>query len=285
MTPEERNLVTDCSIAWPRWKTPRAIARPSASSRTGCGRPPTPLYALVQTALIQDEALKRADARIRELEAQLGSRRRAAAAGRLPRRHARAASGDAARSPRAGSVPTVRRWLGAESASDGRPTAPYRADAQPTGTAPDAAAARRLAARSSARRPRAAAGVIGGSLLIRQHPLDDGRHRGRHRPTRPHEPAGGGQRSPWGGNSSSSDDNLAREPGSTTSAAAAAAAVAAGAAAMAFRQRYAARTQNEYDSDDDANDAASEQTTSTSSRRQRLRWRCRRRWRRGGDDE
>src|SRR6476620_596362 len=38
----------------------------------GLQRAPNALYPLVQTALVQDEALKRADARIRELEAELG---------------------------------------------------------------------------------------------------------------------------------------------------------------------------------------------------------------------
>ena len=38
----------------------------------GLQRAPNALYPLVQTALVQDEALKRADARIRELESQLG---------------------------------------------------------------------------------------------------------------------------------------------------------------------------------------------------------------------
>jgi uncharacterized protein len=35
-------------------------------------RAPQATYALVQTALVQDEALKRANARIEELQAQLG---------------------------------------------------------------------------------------------------------------------------------------------------------------------------------------------------------------------
>ncbi len=53
---------------------------------------PNALYPLVQTALVQDEALKRADARIRDLETELGIRPTAtAAAGRLPRQHARRA--------------------------------------------------------------------------------------------------------------------------------------------------------------------------------------------------
>src|SRR6476620_8428778 len=38
----------------------------------GLARAPNALYPLVQTALVQDEALKRADARIRELEDELG---------------------------------------------------------------------------------------------------------------------------------------------------------------------------------------------------------------------
>src|SRR6476620_10242431 len=38
----------------------------------GLKRAPNALYPLVQTTLVQDEALKRADARIRELEEELG---------------------------------------------------------------------------------------------------------------------------------------------------------------------------------------------------------------------
>ncbi len=50
-----------------------------------------PLYALVQTALLQDEALRRANARIEELQAQAGGveQRGTAASKQLPRQLAR----------------------------------------------------------------------------------------------------------------------------------------------------------------------------------------------------
>ncbi len=50
---------------------------------------PNAVYALVQTALVQDEALKHANARIQELEAQLGIGNEPPAPGRLSRQHAR----------------------------------------------------------------------------------------------------------------------------------------------------------------------------------------------------
>src|SRR5437588_13083223 len=72
MTPQERQLVEElfdrlASIE----KAPRDPDAVAAMNE-GLRRAPNALYALTQTALVQDEALKRADARIRELEAELG---------------------------------------------------------------------------------------------------------------------------------------------------------------------------------------------------------------------
>ena len=70
MTPQERALVTElfdrlASLE----KTPRD---PEAERliADGLSRAPNAVYALVQTMLLQDEALNRADARIRELEGE-----------------------------------------------------------------------------------------------------------------------------------------------------------------------------------------------------------------------
>jgi hypothetical protein len=68
MTPEERNLVTEL---FDRLATLEDAPRdPDAERliRDGLRQAPNAPYALVQTVLVQDEALKRADARIRELE-------------------------------------------------------------------------------------------------------------------------------------------------------------------------------------------------------------------------
>src|SRR5260221_8310128 len=68
MTPEERNLIIDL---FDRLATLEDAQRdPDAERliRDGLRQAPNAPYALVQTVLVQDEALKRADARIRELE-------------------------------------------------------------------------------------------------------------------------------------------------------------------------------------------------------------------------
>ena len=70
MTPEERELVTEL---FDRLATLENAPRDPDAERLiidGLRRAPNATYALVQTTLVQDEALKRADARIRELEAQ-----------------------------------------------------------------------------------------------------------------------------------------------------------------------------------------------------------------------
>ena len=70
MTPEERNLVIEL---FDRLATLEDAQRdPDAERliRDGLRQAPNAPYALVQTVLVQDEALKRADARIRELEGE-----------------------------------------------------------------------------------------------------------------------------------------------------------------------------------------------------------------------
>jgi uncharacterized protein len=70
MTPEERNLVIEL---FDRLATLEDAQRdPDAERliRDGLRQAPNASYALVQTVLVQDEALKRADARIRELEGE-----------------------------------------------------------------------------------------------------------------------------------------------------------------------------------------------------------------------
>src|SRR5215831_7677211 len=71
MTPEEQELV---SGLFDRLAALENSSRDPDAERAiteGLRRAPNAAYALVQTALVQDEALKRADARIQELEAAL----------------------------------------------------------------------------------------------------------------------------------------------------------------------------------------------------------------------
>ena len=72
MTPQESELVGDL---FDRLAKLESLPRDPAAERLiaeGAQRAPHALYALVQTALLQDEALKRANARIEELQAELG---------------------------------------------------------------------------------------------------------------------------------------------------------------------------------------------------------------------
>ena len=73
MTPEERSLVTDLFDRLARLEESPRDREAERLIQDGLRQAPNATYALVQTALIQDEALKRADGRIRELEAQLGA--------------------------------------------------------------------------------------------------------------------------------------------------------------------------------------------------------------------
>ena len=72
MTPQERKLIDEL---FDRLASLESNPRDPDAVRAineGLQRAPNALYPLVQTALVQDEALKRADARIRELEDELG---------------------------------------------------------------------------------------------------------------------------------------------------------------------------------------------------------------------
>src|SRR5690242_20626400 len=206
MTPEERNLVTDLFDRLARLEESPRDREAERLIQDGLRQAPNATYALVQTALIQDEALKRADIRIRELEAQLG-------AGAEPPRQGgflesmRESVFGRREAPRAGSVPTVR--PGGDSAPMGAPPA-YRSDAPPMAQAPmmgQPPAGGSFLGTAAA----TAAGVIGGSLM-----MDSIRSMMGHRGGSAHaayEPAGAGHGSPWGGNSSSGDGSMARALG------------------------------------------------------------------------
>ena len=79
MTPQERQRVTELFDRLATLETAPRDRDAESAIADGLARAPHAAYALVQTALVQDEALKRADARIRELEG--APLRRAAAPG------------------------------------------------------------------------------------------------------------------------------------------------------------------------------------------------------------
>jgi uncharacterized protein len=68
MTPQERQLVADLFARLASLENAPRDADAVRAINEGLERAPNALYALVQTVLLQDEALKRADTRIRELE-------------------------------------------------------------------------------------------------------------------------------------------------------------------------------------------------------------------------
>src|SRR5262245_39192952 len=106
MTPEERNLVIEL---FDRLATLEDAPRDRDAERLiqdGLRQAPNGTYALVQTVLLQDEALKRADARIRELEAERPAAEPPRPTGFLD--SMRESVWGRRDTPRSGSVPTVR---------------------------------------------------------------------------------------------------------------------------------------------------------------------------------
>ena len=68
MNPQERQLVDDLFDRLSKLESAPRDADAIAAISQGLRRAPNAVYALVQTTLLQDEALKRANARIQELE-------------------------------------------------------------------------------------------------------------------------------------------------------------------------------------------------------------------------
>jgi uncharacterized protein len=72
MTPQERQLVDDLFDRLARLESAPRDPEAMSAIMQGLRKSPNAVYALVQTTLVQDEALKRADQRIQELEAATG---------------------------------------------------------------------------------------------------------------------------------------------------------------------------------------------------------------------
>jgi hypothetical protein len=203
MTPQEQDLVEDLFDRLAKLET---LPRDPAAERQivqGAQRAPHALYALVQTALLQDEALKRANARIEELQAELGG-------GEEPRQR-QGGFLDSMRDalglgePR-GSVPNVRAGGGAPWRGPEPGGYPPQQTGYPPQMAPGYGGGPAFGTGGSFLGSAAstAAGVLGGALL-----LDGIRSMFGHQ-------SGGGHGSqalgsPWGG--SASDSQLARDAG------------------------------------------------------------------------
>ena len=85
MTPQERQLVDELFDRLARLENAPRDGEAERAISEGLARAPHAIYPLVQTVLVQDEALRRADARIRELT---GEDPALAADGRFSRQHA-----------------------------------------------------------------------------------------------------------------------------------------------------------------------------------------------------
>src|ERR1700746_1984061 len=72
MTPQEQELVNDLFDRLAKLESDPRDPNAERLIADGLRRAPHAVYALGQTALVQDEALKRANARIEELQAQFG---------------------------------------------------------------------------------------------------------------------------------------------------------------------------------------------------------------------
>ena len=73
MTPQERQLVDDLFDRLAKLESAPRDPDATAAIAQGLRNAPNAVYALVQTTLVQDEALKRANHRIQELEEALAS--------------------------------------------------------------------------------------------------------------------------------------------------------------------------------------------------------------------
>jgi hypothetical protein len=203
MTPQERELVSEL---FDRLATLENAPRDADAERAiieGLRRAPNAAYALVQTTLVQDEALKRANDRIHALEAQLGE-------GVTPQQGGFLDSMREAlvgrREPQRGSVPSVHPQPANQASSS--QVAPDQAKNQEAAFAPGMAWRQAPAGGSFlGTAAAAAAGVIGGSLLLDGIRSMMGPHHGAFLA----DPAyGAAPPSPW---DSGAGGNLAREAG------------------------------------------------------------------------
>jgi hypothetical protein len=141
MTPQERQLIDDLFARLAKLETAPHDPEAMSAIMQGLRTAPNAVYALVQTALVQDEALKRADSHIQELEAALSSQQNQSGQGQ---------SG--------GFLDSMREVIFGEGQSHGS-VANLRA--------PDTAAARRIAARRRSSRNRC--GHMGRTLPGQPH--------------------------------------------------------------------------------------------------------------------
>jgi hypothetical protein len=204
MTPQERQLIAELFDRLASLENAPRDADAVDAINAGLDRAPNALYPLVQTVLVQDEALRRADARIRELEDERG-----AGEERPQQKSFLEGMRDSvsSRRERQGSVPSVRpggtepagsKWGSGTTLSGGQSSAPesgYSA-AKPELVAGSGSFLGTAAA--------TAAGVVGGALLMNSF-------RGMFGGQQAQGALGQGGGSPWDRSGSAGD--LARQAG------------------------------------------------------------------------
>jgi hypothetical protein len=195
MTPQERQLVEDLFDRLARLESAPRDADAERVIADGLRGAPNAIYPLVQTVLVQDEALKRADARIRELT---GDDAQPATGGGFLDSMRQALTG------RSTSVPSVRpgapdpRW-NSGGAFPNANAAPAQGGGQGGGYGGGSFLGTAAAS---------AAGVIGGALLLNSISSVFGHHGGSAFAAVP-QPGG----SPWGSDGNASGSDLARDAG------------------------------------------------------------------------
>jgi hypothetical protein len=189
MTPQERQLVEELFDRLTRLESAPRDAEAERTIANGLARAPHAIYPLVQTVLVQDEALKRADARIRELT---GEEAEPAGGGFLD-------SMRQALTGRSTSVPSVRAGASANPDPRWNSGGAFATPASSGAPAPSQGGSFLGTAAASA------AGVIGGALLLNSISSMFGHHGASAFAS---VPPGG---SPWDNSAAGSD--LARDAG------------------------------------------------------------------------
>ena len=174
MTPQERQLIDDLFERLAKLESAKRDPEAMSAIMQGLRNAPNAVYALVQTALVQDEALKRADMRIQELEAGAGQQDQGQPGGFLDSMRGAIFGQNQSH----GSVPNVRApeiaggnrpaWNTGQVLQQGQPPGQYNqpAYAQPYGGAPQQPSAFGGGGGSFLGTAAAAAvGVVGGSML------------------------------------------------------------------------------------------------------------------------
>ncbi len=204
MNPDERDRVNEL---FDKLETLERSPRERDAERViaeGLQRAPHAVYPLVQTVLVQDEALKQADARIRELETELGYDAQPRREGGFLDNMRDAIFG----APRRGSVPPIRPG----DAPMGAPRVWGNTSQQPMQQQPQQQEPQQGVGRGSSflgTAAASAAGMIGGYMLMNSL----GGMFGGGQAHAAHDRDSAGSGSPWGGGGDSSNSGLAKDAG------------------------------------------------------------------------